>query len=505
MKLFYIEIAPADIFNDNGPALLRLQNADWEVVVPELPSDPLAALSQLNLMVKDEQPDIVIGVGIGGTLVQALYGQYRVLINPIFTLPHCISDVCMSTPEGRKEIAFSPKQQDAIHKYLANQFKYVPKGEEQYIYGLFAGRDPFVQYSETFFKQNFKYNFNYDGTGILTEYDWKENIVPIVNTLSDAKNNIKKPILYIDMDGVLVDFKGAEKLLTPEEKKQYEHIEDVPGIFSRMNPMPGAIEAFKTLSRHFDIYILSTAPWDNTSAWSDKARWVKKNLGIYGYKRLILSHRKDLSIGSLLIDDRAKKGAAQFEGTWLQFGKAPVANWEATVNYLLSDEPKTSNGDKSEAETFEKDNRPILYVDMDNVLVDFAKAVRDKLTNEETEKYRDHYDDVPDIFSRMEPIPGAVEAFKYLSQHYNTYILSTSPWDNDNAWTAKAEWVKKYLGETAKKRIILSHHKDLNQGSYLIDDSSRNGAKEFSGKWFQFGKAPYENWDKILAQLRVKE
>lgn len=504
MKIVYVEIAPSDTFNENGAQLLQQQFPEGEIITPTLPADPTEALSALNMYVKTLKADVVIGVGIGGTLVQALYGQYRILINPVFTLPHCITDVCMSSAEGKRCIAFTPTQQDNIQQFLSKQFKYVPRGEEQYIYGLFAGQDDFLLYSETFFKQNFKYNFNYDGTGLLTTKDWAENVVPLLHMLSDQINNVQKPILYLDMDGVLVDFTGAAAILTEEEKANCKgHLEDVPGIFERMQPMPGAIEAFKQLSRHYDLYILTTAPWDNETAWSGKIKWIKKHLGIYGYKRVVMTHRKDLNEGALLLDDLPKKGSAQFEGTWLQFGKSPVKDWNEAVDYLLSDAPKISNGDTSGAEIFEEDSRPIVYLDMDSVLVDFAGAVKHKLTPEETEKYRDHYDDVPDIFSRMEPVEGAVEAFNYISEHFNTFLLSTAPWDNNNAWSDKVRWVKKHLGEKAKKRLVLSHHKNLNQGSFLIDDSSRNGAKEFCGKWFQFGKAPYENWDKMLSVLKT--
>lgn len=504
MKIIYIEIAPADTFNDNGAQLLQQQYPEGEVIVPNLPADPTEALASLNLLVKSEKADIVIGVGIGGTLVQALYGQYRILINPIFVLPHCITDVCISTPEGKREIVFTPTQQGHIRHFMPKQFKYVPRGEEQYIYGLFAGKNDFLLYSETFFKQHFKYNFNYDGTGLLTADDWANNVVPILHMLSDQINHIQKPIAYFGLEGVLADIDKAEASLTDKEREQYKnHIECVPGIYQEMEPVQGAVEAFKALSRHYDLYILTSAPWNNEDVWSEKIKWVKKHLGIYGYKRVIMTHRKDLNEGQLLVDRRAGKGAAQFEGTWLQFGEAPVSNWNETLKYLLGTEPKICNGDKGEADHFAADNRPILYLDMDSVLVDFAGAVKHKLTPKETEKYRDHYDDVPDIFSRMEPIKGAVEAFDLLSEHFNTYLLSTAPWDNNRAWSDKVRWVKKYLGEKAENRLVLSHHKNLSQGSYLIDDSSRNGAKEFCGKWFQFGKAPYENWGKMLGALKM--
>jgi 5'(3')-deoxyribonucleotidase len=80
-----------------------------------------------------------------------------------------------------------------------------------------------------------------------------------------------RKILYFDMDNVLVDFASGIVRLSEETKRKYEgHLDDVPGIFGLMEPMPGAVEAAQLLSQYFDCYVLSTAPWKNPSAWSDK-------------------------------------------------------------------------------------------------------------------------------------------------------------------------------------------------------------------------------------------
>ena len=157
-----------------------------------------------------------------------------------------------------------------------------------------------------------------------------------------------KKILYIDMDNVIVDFKSGIMRLSQEVQDEFAgNLDDVPGIFSLMDPMPGAIESVQTLSQYFDTYVLSTAPWSNPSAWSDKVEWIqhyfkndettalKDPLGNPLWKRLILSHHKHLNQGDFLIDDRTANGADRFNGEHIHFGQERWPDWETILRYLL--------------------------------------------------------------------------------------------------------------------------------------------------------------------------
>lgn len=147
-------------------------------------------------------------------------------------------------------------------------------------------------------------------------------------------------ILYVDMDNVLVDFPSAFPYLSPETLQEYEgRLDEVPGIFALMEPLPQAIASFEELASKFDTYILSTSPWGNPSAWSDKLLWVKRHLGQIAYKRLILSHHKHLNYGHFLIDDRTKNGADRFQGEHILFGSPQFPDWPAVVDYLNSKIP----------------------------------------------------------------------------------------------------------------------------------------------------------------------
>jgi len=44
------------------------------------------------------------------------------------------------------------------------------------------------------------------------------------------------------------------------------------------------------------------------------------------------------------------------------------------------------------------------------------------------------------------------------------------------------------------ERFILSHHKDLNRGDYLIDGRMKNGAIMFNGESILFGSKRFPDW-----------
>lgn len=170
-------------------------------------------------------------------------------------------------------------------------------------------------------------------------------------------NKIK---IFVDMDGVLVNFQSGIDKLDESTKREYAddgtgkaHFDDVPGIFSLMDPMPGAIEGVRALKRMgYDLYILSTAPWGNPSAWADKVTWITKNLDDVFHKKMIITHCKGLLAaqkGAYLIDDRTQHGASDFRDRHVQFGTEKFPDWDTVVGYFR-DETKWRELEEEEVE-----------------------------------------------------------------------------------------------------------------------------------------------------------
>jgi len=97
---------------------------------------------------------------------------------------------------------------------------------------------------------------------------------------------------------------------------------------------------------------------------------------------------------------------------------------------------------------------------------------------------------------------------KLLSQYLDVYILSAAPWKNISAWSDKAAWVQRYFGDDKAsvfyKHLIITHHKNLNKGDYMIDDRTKNGAGQFEGELILFGSEKFPTWKSVTKYLIEK-
>ena len=68
----------------------------------------------------------------------------------------------------------------------------------------------------------------------------------------------------------------------------------------------------------------------------------------------------------------------------------------------------------------------------------------------------------------------------------------------------KQKWVQKHFSEVFHKRLIISHHKDLLKGDFLIDDRGDKGQADFEGQWIKFGSEEFPDWPTVTDYLLNK-
>lgn len=178
--------------------------------------------------------------------------------------------------------------------------------------------------------------YDYDGEKYKVFFSDGEEGLSFGETVKQFIFKPNKPIVYIDMDGVVADYDKLRATLTHVNYTSHEA--KVPeGFFRSLDLIEGALEALPLLSEKYELYFLSTPQWSNPFCWSEKRLWVEDKFGELMFKRLILTHNKGLLKGDYLIDDRIANGVDAFEGEHLHFGSERFPTWASILEYLLNE------------------------------------------------------------------------------------------------------------------------------------------------------------------------
>tara|TARA_R110000782_G_scaffold62337_3_gene128178 strand:+ start:108 stop:593 length:486 start_codon:yes stop_codon:yes gene_type:complete len=151
--------------------------------------------------------------------------------------------------------------------------------------------------------------------------------------MTNAKDKLT---IFIDMDGVLANFEKAAKTLKEKLPMDLGNIKpDEVLDFSTFEVMPGAKDAVaKFIEVGYDVFIATTPPWNNPDAWGQKRNWIEEHFPALK-RKMFLTHRKDLLMGDVLIDDTTYRGQKDFKGHFFHFGQKDL-DWNAIVEILTT-------------------------------------------------------------------------------------------------------------------------------------------------------------------------
>lgn len=157
--------------------------------------------------------------------------------------------------------------------------------------------------------------------------------------------------------------------------------------------------------------------------------------------------------------------------------------------------------------------KKVLYIDMDGVIADFDAAIKYYDPTLETGEHHPNHDARsirvneicernPRIFLELPLIKESKYAIAELHTLYDIYFLSTPMWNVPHSFMDKRLWLEQHFGEIAFKRLILTNHKNLNEGHYLVDDRTWNGVDKFKGHHIHFGTDSFKGWPEVLEFLK---
>ncbi len=168
--------------------LLRRYFPQAEIVAPDLPLDPTAALQLLRDTCETHHPDLIIGTSMGGMFAQQLFGYRKILVNPAFRLFEILKQL-------KGENKFFNRRQDGVQTFMiddalitkyenlaAHQFENIPADENEITFGMFGREDDFVTDSDLFLEHYSNITW-FDGGHRLNDKTLKHFVVPEIHRI----------------------------------------------------------------------------------------------------------------------------------------------------------------------------------------------------------------------------------------------------------------------------------------------------------------------------------
>lgn len=164
---------------------LRILLKPCEVIAPDVPIGPAAALALLERVCAGQDPDLVVGLSLGGFWAQKLRGRRKILVNPDFHVSRLmrtmIGEVEYLSPrrDGAKTFRITPEICDAYEALERVQFDGLTPEEIALTDGMFATGDELVHCGPEFERHYPGRRVDYPGRHLPVFPELKRWLVPL--------------------------------------------------------------------------------------------------------------------------------------------------------------------------------------------------------------------------------------------------------------------------------------------------------------------------------------
>ena len=172
-------------------ALREYLRGKADVLTPDLPMHPRAALAFIVDICQRERPQVIVGNSCGsflGQIVASRLGLPALLGNPYFEMTKFLEprrgDHQYKSPrmDGNQDFTIDQRLIDEFAEVQATQFAHCSDSNRDRVWGIFGERDTLAHY-EPMFLQHYVHSYHFPGAHTPTAEETKEYYAPLVERL----------------------------------------------------------------------------------------------------------------------------------------------------------------------------------------------------------------------------------------------------------------------------------------------------------------------------------
>ncbi|MBP5777007.1 MAG: esterase [Prevotella sp.] len=279
------------------------------VAAYDIPLHPQEAITLLKKVCATEQPDLIIGISMGGMYSEMLYGYDRILLNPAFEMGDTMKDHGMIGAQRYQNPRADGVMDFIVTKALVKEYKemteqcfaQVTPEEQHRVWGLFGDEDTTVD-TYDLYHQHYPMAIRFHGEHSMNDHAFMHSVVPVIRWIDDRQTGRERPIVYIDIHTLMDGYR---------------------------KPRSSSQKTIRTLLETYQLYFVAKAPAE-ARYYADVNAWLYEYINVPAYDHTIFTDEKSLLYGDYLIDIEKTDGMA----TLIQFGTDTFKTWDDIADYF---------------------------------------------------------------------------------------------------------------------------------------------------------------------------